>query len=311
MVRNGKTAAGRQRWLCKSCRATATHRIDNEAKLPSTFMNWLLSSKTQAEGRGAPGRSGESARSSYAMSFFHIKEVSMAKTAVLVEGGLYRIRANALWGKKTGKECAEELNGYVFKHLKKKEGTVGRNLYRVLHYECPPMSATVYHPLSKKNVDFGKSDTYDFATELFDELKRMRKYALRMGKLSPAGAHYELDHKKAKKLCSRSISIEDLEERDFRLSLRQKDVDMKLGLDIFALAYEHLVDQIILIAGDSDFVPAAKIARRKGIDFILDPMGDNVSPDLLEHIDGMESLIDCYLAKKRSSRKRNAEEKVE
>lgn len=86
---------------------------------------------------------------------------------------------------------------------------------------------------------------------------------------------------------------------------------MKLGLDIFALAYEHLVDQIILIAGDSDFVPAAKIARRKGIDFILDPMGNNVSPDLLEHIDGMESLIDCYLAKKRSSRKRNAEEKVE
>ena len=50
MVRNGKTAAGTQRWLCKSCRATATHRIDNDAKLLKIFLNWLFSSRTQAEG---------------------------------------------------------------------------------------------------------------------------------------------------------------------------------------------------------------------------------------------------------------------
>ena len=39
MVRNGRTAAGRQRWLCKSCRATATHRIDDDARLLETFLN--------------------------------------------------------------------------------------------------------------------------------------------------------------------------------------------------------------------------------------------------------------------------------
>ncbi|WP_283171742.1 IS1249 family transposase [Curtanaerobium respiraculi] len=50
MVRNGRTAAGSQRWLCKSCRATSTHRIDNEAKLLRTFLGWLFSSRTQAEG---------------------------------------------------------------------------------------------------------------------------------------------------------------------------------------------------------------------------------------------------------------------
>lgn len=50
MVRNGRTAAGRQRWLCKSCRATATHRIDDDARLLETFLNWLFSSRTQAEG---------------------------------------------------------------------------------------------------------------------------------------------------------------------------------------------------------------------------------------------------------------------
>lgn len=51
MVRNGKTAAGSQRWLCKSCRATTTHRIDNDAKLLKTFLDWLFSSKTQAQTR--------------------------------------------------------------------------------------------------------------------------------------------------------------------------------------------------------------------------------------------------------------------
>ena len=49
MVRNGKTAAGSQRWLCKSCRSTSTHKIDNTAKLLATFLRWLFSSKTQAD----------------------------------------------------------------------------------------------------------------------------------------------------------------------------------------------------------------------------------------------------------------------
>ena len=49
MVRNGKTAAGSQRWLCKSCRATETHRIDNSAKLLKTFLTWLLSRQRQAD----------------------------------------------------------------------------------------------------------------------------------------------------------------------------------------------------------------------------------------------------------------------
>ncbi|HSP30405.1 MAG TPA: hypothetical protein VLO13_00065, partial [Halomonas sp.] len=49
------------------------------------------------------------------------------------------------------------------------------------------------------------------------------------------------------------------------------------------------VDQIVLIAGDSDFVPAAKIARREGIDFVLDPMWQKIPPGLHEHIDGLRT----------------------
>ena len=64
---------------------------------------------------------------------------------------------------------------------------------------------------------------------------------------------------------------------------------MKLGIDVASLVLKKQVDQIILISGDSDFVPAAKLARREGIDFVLDPLWTHVSPDLFEHIDGMKS----------------------
>ena len=50
-----------------------------------------------------------------------------------------------------------------------------------------------------------------------------------------------------------------------------------------------MTDQIILIIGDSDFVSAAKLARRGGIDFIVDSMGRKILLDLMEHIDGLQS----------------------
>jgi len=73
--------------------------------------------------------------------------------------------------------------------------------------------------------------------------------------------------------------------------ISQKGVDMKIGLDVASLAYKGLVKRIILISGDSDFVPAAKLARREGIDFILDPMWSNIHDDLYEHIDGLHSTV--------------------
>ena len=66
---------------------------------------------------------------------------------------------------------------------------------------------------------------------------------------------------------------------------------MRIGLDIASLAFKQQVDRIILISGDSDFVPAAKLARREGIDFVLDPMWANIKPDLFEHIDGLKSTF--------------------
>ena len=90
-----------------------------------------------------------------------------------------------------------------------------------------------------------------------------------------------------KKLLKGQIDISALTDDDYKLSLTQKGVDMKMGLDIASLSYKRLVSQILLIAGDSDFVPAAKLARREGIDFVLDPMKNHIKPSLNEHVDGI------------------------
>jgi uncharacterized LabA/DUF88 family protein len=86
-----------------------------------------------------------------------------------------------------------------------------------------------------------------------------------------------------------NLSFTILTDDDFEYAAAQKGVDMRVGLDIASLSYKRQVDQIVLVAGDSDFVPAAKLARREGIDFVLDPLWHPVHPSLQEHVDGVRS----------------------
>lgn len=64
---------------------------------------------------------------------------------------------------------------------------------------------------------------------------------------------------------------------------------MRIGLDIASLTLKRQADIIILVSGDADFVPAAKLARREGVRFVLDPLWQDVSSDLFEHIDSLTS----------------------
>lgn len=207
----------------------------------------------------------------------------MIKTAILVDGGFYRKRVHAIAGSKTPQERADELERYCKLHVGR------RYLYRILYYDCPPLDTVAYHPLTKKNIDFKKSDTYKWTLDFFAQLKTKRKFALRMGKLASRGAFFRIKQDSLKRLLSGRKALTDLTEDDFELDYEQKGVDMRIGLDIASLAQKRLVDQIVLISGDSDFVPAAKHARREGIDFILDSMGQTVNEDLYEHIDGLMS----------------------
>ncbi len=211
------------------------------------------------------------------------------KTAILIDGAFYRKRAAFLAGDKTPQERADELERYCLNHLRDKYEK--RRLYRIFYYDCPPMEKgkNVYHPLSKKSVNIGETEYGKWMSEFLDELRHRRKFALRLGKLSDINLNYNLKPDTTKKLLNGTMAIEDLSEKDFKLNLVQKGVDMRIGVDISSLAFKKQVDQIILIAGDSDFVPAAKQARREGIDFILDPMENHIPQDLFEHIDGVRT----------------------
>jgi uncharacterized LabA/DUF88 family protein len=214
------------------------------------------------------------------------------KTAILVDGGFYRRRAQAVFGDKTAEERAIELDTYCKRHL----NTHGENniLYRVFYYDCAPSCKRIFHPFLQRQIDLGKTDLYEWTTAFLNELKKKRKFAIRLGKLAEEQAHYTIRPQIVKKLCNGSTQFSDLQENDFCLQIEQKGVDMKIGLDIASMAYKRQVDQIVLISGDSDFVPAAKLARREGIDFILDPLGAPIKPDLFEHIDGLRTCDKLY-----------------
>ena len=219
------------------------------------------------------------------------------KTAILVDGGYYRKRAFFAFGDISPKDRANELYSYCKRHLTEKKNSTKpfeHDLYRIFYYDCPPSSKKVYHPLLKKTVDLGKTDLYNWTNTFFNELSKKRKVALRLGTLSGALAHYNLKKDTVKMIINGTKSIDELKEDDFSLFVEQKGVDMKIGLDIASLSYKKQVEQIVLIAGDSDFVPASKLARREGIDFILDPLGANIKEDLSLHIDGLRTCDNAY-----------------
>ena len=217
-------------------------------------------------------------------------------TAILIDGGFYRVRANKCLGKKTPKERADELESYCKKHLV--ETIYGakhsHHLYRVFYYDCPPSEKAIYNPVTKTNTELSKTDSYAWTKEFFACLKQKRKFALRLGELSDNNAGYYLSPAKTKALLSGKLKIEEIKENDLQLNMLQKGVDMRIGLDIASLAYKKQVNQIVLISGDSDFVPAAKLARREGVDFVLDSLGAKIKDNLYEHIDGLNTRDDRF-----------------
>lgn len=228
----------------------------------------------------------------------------MKKAAILIDAGFFMQRLNATHRKHF---AAQELNApaimkviwsLVMSHLNGKRQSQERRdpleLYRIYFYDCPPLDIQTRMPLpepghkttARKNFKTEKS--YLLRTELHEELRKTRKTALRLGHLVD-NKRWQLTTHSLDALMKGTKTWDQLTNADFYYDIKQKQVDIKLGMDITTLAYEKLVDVIVLVAGDSDFVPAAKHARIKGIDFILDPLRQAVTPSLSEHIDGIQS----------------------
>jgi len=158
------------------------------------------------------------------------------------------------------------------------------SLYRVFFYDCPPLTKRLHYPVSKRPLDLAKTEMARFRLAVHEELLRARKVALRLGRLND-----DISWRPKPDALKRWLSagLFDPADEDFDIDVVQKGVDMRLGLDVAAMAFKRQIDQLILVAGDGDFVPAAKRARREGIDVVLDPMGGKAARDLIDHVDGV------------------------
>jgi uncharacterized LabA/DUF88 family protein len=229
-------------------------------------------------------------------------------TAIVVDGAFFLRRFKHCFpdhDKKDPTSVAHGLGMLAYWHIVQRIGPVevmeslsrnallaeSRHFYRIFFYDCPPLEKRMHTPLARKSIDFSKSPEAIFRRQLHREILKLRKVALRLGRLNET-SRWRLTEAATAKLISNPEQFKP-QDSDFEIDTKQKGVDMRLGLDVASLAFKRQVDQIVIVAADADFVPAAKLARREGIDVILDRMGErNAAADLLEHVD---ALRDCFM----------------
>jgi len=165
------------------------------------------------------------------------------------------------------------------------------HLYRIFIYDAPPMQKRIHHPLTQKAIHLAKTPEALFRKEFHALLMKKPNISLRFGYLDERNAYWRIKKSSLKEFLKNKRPWESLNESDLEYYAKQKGVDMKLGLDIATLTHKKLVEKIVLISGDSDFVPAAKLARREGIKFVLDSMGQPIKEDLQEHIDWLKTTV--------------------
>ncbi len=206
------------------------------------------------------------------------------RTAILIDGSFFLKRYRSCFPPPHDDpvKAATDLYSMCHSHVENKY------LYRIFYYDCKPFTKKVHNPISGRCIDFSKTDAALFRYEFYKQLIRKRKVALRLGELHDGGK-WMIKPGVVKSLLKGDIQAAEITDNDITYDLKQKGVDIKIGADIAALSYKKLVDRIILVTGDSDFVPAAKVARREGIDFVLDPMFNHIKDELFEHIDGLDS----------------------
>lgn len=138
----------------------------------------------------------------------------------------------------------------------------GDDLHRIFVYDCKPLAKKAHHPISGRAIDFSRTPTFAFRTQLLEALLCKRHVVVRLGELADRG-RWQIRPEPTRRLLNGSLQLCDLREQDVVYDVGQKGVDIKMSLDIAVLAHKRLVDRIVLITGESDFVPAAKLARRK------------------------------------------------
>ena len=108
------------------------------------------------------------------------------------------------------------------------------DILRTYYYHCPPYQG---NPPTQD-----ERERYSTQRRFFDTLDRLPRYMVRLGRLAYRG----------------------VDDRG-RPRYEQKRVDILLGVDLVQLAAKQNIQEAVLLAGDSDFIPAVTAAKSEGV----------------------------------------------
>jgi uncharacterized LabA/DUF88 family protein len=198
------------------------------------------------------------------------------KAAILMDGGFVK------------KKLQQESNRFptaqdvlnLSKAIMAKPQLAGSSLFRIYFYDAPPIEGKATNPIDGAVVNFSTTLQSGQNQALLQSLELQPDFAVRRGVLTLRG--WKLGKYAIKSL---SRQVRPIVGRDFVPDMNQKGVDMRIGLDIAWLSLKRIVDAIILVTGDSDFVPAMKFARKEGIRVYLEALRNPVRRELRVHAD--------------------------
>jgi uncharacterized LabA/DUF88 family protein len=194
--------------------------------------------------------------------------------AVLIDGGFVKHKLGSAKSPMT----ATVLSGFI-EQIKSAPVLKDMRLHRVYYYDAQPSADVIAKPLGGGVLDFGKTDAFIRNKKLFADLIHIPFLALRMGEVAQNGWRI------SQKLLKTSAQTVNITSSDLLPAIGQKGVDMRIGLDIASLTLKKQVQIIVLVTGDSDFVPAMKFARKEGAQLILVTLGHGIRETMREHSD--------------------------
>lgn len=118
------------------------------------------------------------------------------------------------------------------------KATGGCDLLRTYYYHCLPYQGNP--PSAEEKARFSSAEKFMSA------LSRLPRFQVRHGKLEYRGT-----------------------KQDGSKIFAQKRVDILLGVDMVELAATRQIARAVLIAGDSDFLPAIEVVKRHGVLTVL------------------------------------------
>ena len=207
----------------------------------------------------------------------------MKKTALLIDGGWFSKGLGKILSLPNGWPSAAQVIKNAKAALEKDE-----ELFRIFYYDCEPFDREVTNPVNGSKIDYKAMPAYSARKQFFFDLGQTAFVALRRGQLKARGWEFGDAYRQA--LMSGGAPAAPT-PRDVYPNFEQKGVDMRIGIDVATLSLKKVVERIILFSGDTDMIPALKLARREGLQVFvvkLDPW--SLKHDLIEDSDGVRVL---------------------